>query len=244
MAWLRIESSVSRNRKFVKAGPGPSWLWVCGLAYCQEGLTDGFIPLEAIDFLGVKSARHLAKHLVAAGLWDAVEGGWQVHDYLKHNRPASDVRRLQDERRQAGANGGKASGESRRSKPEVFASPELKQPANPALSATALSETATAQTDRARLAPLHDTSHKKHAHCGRVCLHASLFGEFVRRRNHAGADEEIRAWAMTVEQAWAEKPEETGDPFDFWRARYAEQWPAATAPAKPKWGTWRPAEAR
>lgn len=136
MAWIRVESSVARNRKFVKAGPGPSWLWLCGLAYCQEGLTDGFIPTEAIDFLGVKSARHMVKHLVSAGLWDAIDGGWQVHDYLDHNKPASEVRRIIADRRDAGANGGRA----RRSKTDELASTVAKQTAKPstALLCTAL----------------------------------------------------------------------------------------------------------
>src|SRR3990167_2110813 len=114
MAWIKVESSVARNRKFVKAGPAPSWLWLCGLAYCQEGLTDGFIPTEALSFLGVKPARPLASPLVLARLWVDVDGGWQVHDYLEHNKPASEVRRIQGERKVAGIHGGKASGESRR----------------------------------------------------------------------------------------------------------------------------------
>lgn len=107
MAWLKIESSVARNRKFVKAGPGPSWLWVCGLAYCQEGLTDGFIPSEAIEYLGVRSARNLARHLVSAGLWDEAEGGWQVHDYLAHNRSAADVQEIRSARAAGGSKGGR-----------------------------------------------------------------------------------------------------------------------------------------
>lgn len=95
------------------------------------------------------------------------------------------------------------------------------------------------------LAPIHDTSHKKHAHCGRCCLHASLFGEFVRRRNHDNADREIRDWAMDVEREWGgdgpKSKVETGDAFDFWRARYEERWPAAAAAGRqqksrlPKW---------
>jgi hypothetical protein len=71
-------------------------------------------------------------------------------------------------------------------------------------------------------------------------LHASLFNEFVRRRNHDDADREIRDWALQVEREWSERPEETGDPFDFWRARYDEKWPAVSASAnvadrKPAW---------
>lgn len=113
MSHIRIDSSVPRNRKFVQAGPAPAWLWVCGLAYCQEGLTDGFIPTEAIDYLGVKNARRLAGHLERAQLWDKVDGGWHVHDYLKHNRSSSQVAAIKEERRESGRSGGKASGEAR-----------------------------------------------------------------------------------------------------------------------------------
>ena len=113
MSHIRIDSSVPRHRKFVQAGPAPSWLWVCGLAYCQEGLTDGFIPVEAIEYLGVKNARRLAVHLEKARLWEKVSGGWQVHDYLEHNKSAAQVNAIKHERREFGRAGGKASGESR-----------------------------------------------------------------------------------------------------------------------------------
>lgn len=108
MAWIRVESSVARNRKFVKAGPAASWLWLCGLAYCQEGLTDGFIPPEAIDYLGVPKAGRLVTALVLAGLWDACDGGgWRVHDYLDHNRSASDVQDIRAKRGEGGKLGGR-----------------------------------------------------------------------------------------------------------------------------------------
>lgn len=107
MAWVKVESSVSRNRKFVKAGPAPAWLWLCGLAYCQEGLTDGFIPHEALEYLGVKNAKNLADRLVEARLWDRVSGGWQVHDYLEHNRSRARVREISGKRSEAGSQGGR-----------------------------------------------------------------------------------------------------------------------------------------
>ena len=92
---------------------------------------------------------------------------------------------------------------------------------------------------RPRLAPLHDTSHRKHAHCGRVCLPASLFSEFVRRRNHDGADMEIRDWAQDIEREWGpggrRTGEEPGDPWAFWKSRYSEQSPAAKPARGPDW---------
>ena len=288
MAWMKVESSVARHRKFVQAGPAASWLWLCGNAYCQEGLTDGFIPCEALEYLGVKQPRRLVPALVRAGLWDDVDGGWRVHDYLDHNKTADEVQRIRSERRAAGARGGVASGEARSKRtgeanpeanPEQIASDSakqpakhlasdgLKQPANQSVldgskqtkqpanqsasdclkqtkqTANPSTATATATTTAGEArapardhAPLHDRSHRTHAHCGRVCLHASQFDEFVRRRNHPDADREIRDWALTVEREWGpagpRAREEPGDPFAFWKARYAEQWPA-TAPVPP-----------
>ena len=108
MAWVKVESSVSRNAKLLKAGPAPAWLWLCGLAYCQEGLTDGFIPTEALEFLGVqKNVKWMAERLVKFGLWEQVDAGWFVHDYLKHNKSADEVRRVKDERASGGTKGGR-----------------------------------------------------------------------------------------------------------------------------------------
>lgn len=107
MAWMKVETSVARHRKFVNAGPAASWLWVCGLAYCKEGMTDGFIPDEAVDFLGVREARPLIPALVAAGLWDEVEGGWQLHDFLDHNQSAADISITTKRRADGGKLGGR-----------------------------------------------------------------------------------------------------------------------------------------
>lgn len=75
-----------------------------------------------------------------------------------------------------------------------------------------------------------------------MCLHASLFGEFVRRRNHEDADREIRQWAQRVIVEWttgSHKADEPGDAFDFWKAQYASHWPSAAAKAstRPAWLT-------
>jgi hypothetical protein len=132
MIYVKVEVSVPQNGKFLQAGPAPSWLWLCGLCYCQNGLTDGFIPAVAIDHLGVKNARRLADHLVRAGLWDEVKGGWRVHDYLKHNKSADQVRAGKEGKRAAGAIGGQASGEARRkADSKQSASLNTKQSANP-----------------------------------------------------------------------------------------------------------------
>lgn len=154
MAWLKIESSVARHRKFVQAGPAAAWLWVCGLAYCQEGLTDGFIPREALAYLGVKNLRPLVSHLVAAGLWDEVDDGWQVHDYLAHNKPASEIRRINSERRAGGKLGGRPNPECKPSdKDKVIDKANLTE--NPAV---AVAEDQQQRKEKISAEPLRDST--------------------------------------------------------------------------------------
>jgi hypothetical protein len=116
VAYVKIDTSVSRNRKFVKAGPAPSWLWLCGLLFCQDSLTDGFIPAESLPYLGVKNAGQLADHLVKAGLWHVSDGGWTVNDYLEHNRSANEVADLRAKR----GNGGKLGGRPKKNLTETL----------------------------------------------------------------------------------------------------------------------------
>jgi len=114
-AYIKLLCSVARNRKFVKAGPAPSWLWACSLMYCQEGETDGFIPEESLPYLGVKNAAQLADHLVKAGLWEKADGGWRVHDYLVYNKSASEIADLKTRR----ADGGNLGGRPRKNLPHT-----------------------------------------------------------------------------------------------------------------------------
>lgn len=107
MAYMMVESSIRAHRKFLRAGPAASWLWLCGLGHCQDGLTDGFIAAEAIEFLGVKKPVPLAKTLVEVGLWEEVPGGWRMHDYFDHNKPAEQVREIMRKRREGGKLGGR-----------------------------------------------------------------------------------------------------------------------------------------
>ena len=104
MAWVRIDDQAPLNRKFLKAGPAASWLWVCGLAHCQAKLTDGFIADELLPMIGVKQGYgKLAKWLVNAGLWERVEDGYRVHDYHDFNPTKAAVleRRAEDSKRKS-----------------------------------------------------------------------------------------------------------------------------------------------
>jgi hypothetical protein len=112
MAHIQVEASVRTHKKFLMAGPAASWLWLCGVGYSQDGLTDGFIPFEALPYLGVKAPKSLRAKLVEVGLWDEVDGGWQIHDYANHNRTAAEIKALKRRRGDGGFLGGRPSAET------------------------------------------------------------------------------------------------------------------------------------
>lgn len=68
--------AIRRHPKFSKAGPGPSWLWLC--AFNETKNTGFFVSDTIIDHIGVRYARRMSEHLVSAGLWERLEGGWQI----------------------------------------------------------------------------------------------------------------------------------------------------------------------
>jgi len=112
MAHIQVEASVRTHHKFLKAGGEASWLWLCSVGYSQDGLTDGFIPTEALPYLGVKSPNKLKDKLVEVRLWDEVPGGWKIHDYEQHNRTAAQVQELKSKRGKGGHLGGRPTKET------------------------------------------------------------------------------------------------------------------------------------
>jgi len=200
--------------------------------------------MEAIDYLGVKGARRLAPYLVAAKLWHIVEGGWTIHDYLEHNKPAAEVQRLQRERRKAAAKGGSA-GREQDAKQLAEANGEAKnydsleqsakQTLKPATATATEATSATATATKAEAATGRGTSLIAPRRMGaafegpRVYVPMKLHRDFLAFRNHPAAETELQEFYLRVSEAFhdgARQREETGsDMFKFWAARYDEQWP-------------------
>ncbi len=82
MSWVRIDDKAMTHPKIVGLSDKAFRLWVWGLAYCQQHLTDGLIPIAALP----AGSGRIAVVLVLARLWDAIDaGGWIVHDYTDWN---------------------------------------------------------------------------------------------------------------------------------------------------------------
>lgn len=263
--WAKLEIGYLDHPKFLALNANAICLWHEGKNYCEKFHTDGLIPRDALQlfrFRGSKAIELLTTPCATpkpdgsryAALWEVHPVGFKMHDYLDHNdcrdevmsrledaEDAAELRRLgnRDRQRKARADRKAKIAALKDGVTDLSRIPERDVPRDrrgptETVTLTLTSTPPSGGVAPARMAPLH-TTHKKHAHCGRICMHAGLFDEFVRRRNHDGADREIRDWASAVDLEWQEGGPyahlEPGDSFDFWKARYAERWPAA--PTKP-----------
>ena len=90
--WIKLHDNFWENPKVIAAGEEAALLYVQGLSYCSRNLTDGAILTAALRYLTArKDARTLARILVCEGLWLETPTGWQVHDYLNHQRSRAQI---------------------------------------------------------------------------------------------------------------------------------------------------------
>lgn len=86
MPWFNVDDGFAFHRKSVRAGNAALGLWVRAGSWCAQQLTDGFVPAEMVEVLGTTSQ---AGRLVSAGLWSAVEDGYQFHEWTESGRNPS-----------------------------------------------------------------------------------------------------------------------------------------------------------
>lgn len=78
MPYFPVDDDMSFHPKVLAAGNEAIGMWTrCG-ALAKKHTTGGFVTLETVDAVG---SRKLAARLVSAGLWVAVDGGFQYHDW-------------------------------------------------------------------------------------------------------------------------------------------------------------------
>lgn len=241
MAWLRIDDRVRTHPKIAKAGPSAAWLWLCGVCYCREHLTDGFIPDAAVPALAMNlpSPKKHAARLVEVRLWEAADGGYQVHDFLDWNPSRSEVMSLRDKERdkkrtQRGTTEGHIGDASRayagaRGSGYGSSSSEM-----------VLEESARETTTMPRgLIDGRDIrAHGEHEWCDwkrRMCVQRRLHLDFVSRLGGEDAEAKLRAWYPTVIARYEGQP--IGDDvFAFWRHEFAAWVGTVTAPPQPASG--------
>jgi hypothetical protein len=88
--WGKVHGSITWHAKALAAGDAALGVWVRLLGHCAQHLTDGFIAAPVAVAVGSSSPGAIDA-LVRAGLLEAVDGGYQLHDYLDHNSSRADI---------------------------------------------------------------------------------------------------------------------------------------------------------
>lgn len=100
MPYAQIDVSAPRHPKIVELSAAAFRLWVSGLCYCQEFLTDGLLSPQALRVIGAEGQAELVTELLLARLWEhpggEATGGagptrYQFHDYLQWNKSREQV---------------------------------------------------------------------------------------------------------------------------------------------------------
>ena len=97
MTWIKIDDTLPNNPKILPLSDGAFRLYIEGLCYANQYLTDGFLTNAVVRRLDINSAQ---AELVSAELWDVVDNGIQIHDYCEHQTSKADVEAKRDQSRQ------------------------------------------------------------------------------------------------------------------------------------------------
>lgn len=76
--YIKLMCSCLTDAKLLEAGTDGFTMYVRGLLYAKEHLTDGVVSRSVVSFLGVKHPEKTAAKLVKLGLWKIVPEGWTV----------------------------------------------------------------------------------------------------------------------------------------------------------------------
>lgn len=119
MSFGLVDDKLHAHRKVARAGFLGMGLWVVAMTWSKDKKTDGFIPHERPVKLAdgnTEIAAEAVKALVAAELWEPVEGGWRFHDWQEYQRSPGEESARKDEIRAARAEAGRKGGVAKASK--------------------------------------------------------------------------------------------------------------------------------
>lgn len=123
--WARVDDAWWSHPKVVALPTCSAGLWVKALSWSCHQRKD-IVPATLLPLF--LSHPDEATALVDAGLWHVVEGGWRIHDWAEYQEKS-----VSEKRAEAGAKGGRASGESRRRVKQTGSNREAKAEAGPSL---------------------------------------------------------------------------------------------------------------
>jgi hypothetical protein len=86
MPWVRLDDRFPSHRKVALLNDRAFRLYVSGLCWVSENLTEGKILDRELTVISrIRGPKAAAAELVDAGLWERVADGYVIHDYLEYN---------------------------------------------------------------------------------------------------------------------------------------------------------------
>lgn len=96
LPWVRLDANIGTHDKLAPLQLTPDGrsafvLYVCALGWAGGHGTDGHIPKHVISFVapGLPKKPKLAQQLVEAGLWEYVDGGWMIVNFLERQQSSA-----------------------------------------------------------------------------------------------------------------------------------------------------------
>lgn len=86
MPWVRLDDRFPSHRKVATLSDRAFRLHVTAMCWCSENLTEGKILFSELRVIAhVRGINSIANELVNSKLWDKVDDGWVIHDFLDYN---------------------------------------------------------------------------------------------------------------------------------------------------------------
>lgn len=115
--WVRVDDELPTHHKVYIAGRQLGAhgtgrvlaLWVESLCWTSKHKKEGFLPRKVVEaFRHDRKPLQVAEALEHAGIWEAVEGGWRIHDWAEYQFNADKRAELAQIRADAGRRGAQA----------------------------------------------------------------------------------------------------------------------------------------
>lgn len=98
--WVRFENTMPENLKVAPGSDRAFRLWLHAICYCSRAQTDGFVPAALVTSLSVTATRKTVEELLTAGLFERVDAGYLVHNYLDYNPSRARISEMREGTRQ------------------------------------------------------------------------------------------------------------------------------------------------
>jgi uncharacterized phage protein (TIGR02220 family) len=96
MTYATLDVNLGHHPKTAMAGPLAFAFHVAGILYAKLHVTNGAIPIQGLGSLlagiGQAKGKILADVLVRVRYWEAIDGGYRIHDWLDWNDSAEVVK--------------------------------------------------------------------------------------------------------------------------------------------------------